>query len=77
MLNKEILDEIESKILALNKGEEFQFGSFFKSVDIKGKLDKFNYAMALISRLKGKIGISKKYTSAIIEVPYLATFRRR
>ncbi len=77
MLNEEIIGDIESKILALNKGEEFKIGVFLKNAGVKDKLDLFNFSIAIIGRLKGKIGISKHYTSPIIEVPYLAVFRRR
>lgn len=77
MLNEEIIGEIERKILLLDKGQEFQIGRFLKESGVKGKLSMFNYSMTIIDRLKGKIGISKNYATPIIEVPYLAIFRRR
>lgn len=76
MLNQEIIREIERKILSLKKGAEFQIGKFLKDAGVKGALNAFEYSTLIINQLKRQIGLPTNCESAVLNMPYNATFRR-
>ena len=76
MLDYNIVDKVVEQISQLEKDTEFQIKKYLKPYHLDNRADAMRYAMAIINRLKGKIKISKRYINAVIDVPYVAYFRR-
>lgn len=76
MLDQNIIEKVVDKILKFEKDQEFQIKKLLRPYNIEDETLLFRYSMAILNKMKGKVRISKRYVNAVIDVPYMAIFRR-